>query len=171
MLWVLEVEGGRWSIYQCSTQFPIDIECRLHVEPITDRQFGSHPPLAKTGLASTLYRLPIIRKGGISARPDSSPDCLGCLPGYFPIISRLYCNVGSALVMQYCDCEVGGGSGLTAVCVRTALVSSPPDIIQTLKPHSIQLGQGHCLASRHHQSFFVKKLLHSTTSPTPSVPS
>ena len=44
--------GGRWSIY-CSTQFPIDIECRLHVEPITDRQLGSHPPLAKTQLAST----------------------------------------------------------------------------------------------------------------------
>ena len=107
-------EGGRWSIYQCSTQFPIDIECRLHVEPITDRQFGSHPPLAKTGLASAVYRLPIIRKGGILERPDSSPD-----PGlgYFPIISRsdssrqasgCYCNVGSDLLMQCNCCEVWG---------------------------------------------------------------
>ena len=82
-VWKSWWERGRWSIYQCSTQFPIDIECRLHGEPITDRQFGSQPPLAKTGLASALYRLPIIRKGGIYQSPDSSQASPSSLPGYF----------------------------------------------------------------------------------------
>ena len=82
--------GGRWSVSVYSTLFPIDIECRVYGEPITDRELGGAGAgllpalLAKTWLLSPLssvsafYRLPITRDPALShlGHSDCSNDDL-----------------------------------------------------------------------------------------------
>ena len=79
------VSGGRWSVSVYSTLFPIDIECRVYGEPITDRELGGAgagllpAPLAKTWLLSPLssvsafYRLPITRDPALSNLGQNTP--------------------------------------------------------------------------------------------------
>ena len=161
---ILEMGGRRWSIHR-STQFPIDIECRLHVEPITDRQLGSHPPLAKTDLASTQ-----IRRVSVTNHPERRDILHTKLPslqtshpelGFQSFSEYFYFITFFPSVMWVMRCVV--------CCVWLCSVlfisrSFSSQIIQTLKPHSIQLGQGHCLD-------IIRISLWKSSFISPSVPS
>ena len=157
---ILEMGGRRWSIHR-STQFPIDIECRLHVEPITDRQLGSHPPLAKTDLASTQ-----IRRVSVTNHPERRD----ILHTKLPSLQTSHPELGFQSFSEYfyfitffpiCDVtdEVCGVLCLALLCplhLPQFLLSDNTNIktsFNSTRSRSLP---------RHHQNFFVKKQLYKS---------
>ena len=118
-------ERGRWSVSVYSTLFPIDIECRVYGEPITDRELGGAGAgllpalLAKTWLLSPLssvsafYRLPITR--------DPALSHLGHMTAVWWSVCRKLCNrCVSAVCSALCDAAL---CSLSWACLQWLLQS------------------------------------------------